>query len=51
MGIEFILVILLVGIGFGVYTHMGEYYAPVPVCHLHMVNIMESLMHNSTGVG
>jgi hypothetical protein len=52
MGIEFIFVILLVGIGFGVYTHLGEYYAvPIPVCHLHMVNIMESLMCDSIGVG
>jgi len=52
MGVEFIFVILLVGTGFGVYNHLEEYYiAPIPVCHLHMVNVMESLMRDSTGVG
>lgn len=52
MGVEFIFVILLVGIGFGVNTHLGEYYAaPIPVCHFHMVKVMESLMRDSTGVG
>lgn len=38
MSAEFIFVILLVGIGFGVYTRLGEYYAaPIPVCYLHMI--------------
>ena len=52
MSIEFIFVILVVAIGFGVYTRLGKYYAaPIPVCYLRMVKVMENLMHDSTGVG
>jgi hypothetical protein len=37
VGVQWIFVILFVGIGFGLHTHPpGKYYAtPTPVCHFH----------------